>query len=551
MFKYRYIPLIILAGAMVISSCKKNYEKEPLENITEDYIWDVQDSAGIYARNFLHNTYTYLPTGFNRIDNALLDAASDDAVPSQNGSNISLLANGGLSSLNNPDDAWAKNYKGIRKVNELLGNIDRVPMRDKQLKEWWKAEARFLRAMFYFEMVKRYGGVPLIGDKIFTLEDDLQLPRNTYVECVNYIVAECDDIKNKVRVDPIDDGNLGRITRGAVLALKARMLLYAASPLNNPASNPALWKKAADAAKDIVALNAFSLETSFANVFITRKNKEVILAFQRGQTNDVEANNAPVGFTTPVSRGYTSPTQEFVDTYGMKSGLPINDPASGYVASDPYKIGTRDPRFYLTIFYNGTPWLKRTGGVQTYEGGLDKPGGSVVQTKTGYYMRKFMADMSNQTSYPTQAHNFIIFRYAEVLLNLAEAQNEIGETAEAYNQLKALRARAQITPGTNNLYGLKANMNQAQMREAIRLERRLEMAFEEQRFWDIRRWKIAESIYNRPLRGIKITKSPTGTLTYQQVEVGNTVFTPKMYRYPIPYSEIVKNENLKQNEGWN
>ncbi|MEJ7694816.1 RagB/SusD family nutrient uptake outer membrane protein [Daejeonella sp.] len=551
MFKYRYIPIVFLAGTLMIFSCKKNYEKEPLENITEEYIWDVQDSAGIYARNFLQNTYTFLPNGFNRIDNSLLCAASDDAVPSQNGNLISLLANGGLSSLNNPDDAWAKNYKGIRKVNELLGNIDRVPMRDKQLKEWWKAEARFLRAMFYFEMVKRYGGVPLIGDKVFTLEDNLQIPRNTYVECVNYIVAECDNIKGQVRVDPIDDGNLGRITRGAVLALKARMLLYAASPLNNPASDPALWKKAADAAKDIMALNTFSLETSFANVFITRKNKEVILAFQRGQTNDVETNNAPVGFTTPVSRGYTSPTQGLVDAYGMKSGLPISDPASGYVASDPYTIGTRDPRFYLTIFHNGTPWLKRTGGVQTYEGGLDKPGGSVVQTKTGYYMRKFMADMSNQTSYPTQAHNFIIFRYAEVLLNLAEAQNEIGETVEAYNQLKALRARALITPGTNNLYGLKANMNQTQMRDAIRLERRLEMAFEEQRFWDIRRWKIAESVYNQPLHGIKITNSPTGKLTYQQIEVGKTVFTPKMYRYPIPYSEIVKNENLKQNEGWN
>ncbi|MFN2440856.1 MAG: RagB/SusD family nutrient uptake outer membrane protein, partial [Chitinophagaceae bacterium] len=229
MFNNRYIVLIIFAGVIAVYSCSKRYEKEPLENITEDYIWDVTDSAGIYARNFLQNTYTFLPNGFNRIDGALLCAASDDAVPSQNASNVSFLSNGGLSPVFNPDDAWAKNYEGIRKANTFLTNIDRVPMRDQQLKEWWRAEARFLRSIFYFELVKRYGGIPLIGDKVFTLEDDLQIPRNTFEECVNYIVAECDDIKTKLRIDPIDDGNLGRITSGAALALKAKMLLIAAS----------------------------------------------------------------------------------------------------------------------------------------------------------------------------------------------------------------------------------------------------------------------------------------------------------------------------------
>lgn len=546
---------VCLTGLLALAACKKNYEDEPLERITEDYIWDVQDSAGIYARNFLQNTYTYLPTGpsglpagyagFNRIDNSVLDAASDDAIPSLTGSDISRFTNGSISSVSNPDDAWAKNYKGIRKANELLANIDKVPMRDTQLKEWWKAEARFLRAMFYYEMVKRYAGVPLIGDKVFSLEDDLQLPRNTFTECVDYIVSECDNIRDKVRPDPIDDGNLGRATRGAVLALKAKVLLLAASPLHNATSDPALWKKAADASKELVNLNAFSLETSFATVFTARKNKEVILAYQRGQTNDVETNNAPVGYTTPVSRGYTSPTQELVDAFGMKNGLPITDPASGYLASDPYKAATRDPRFYLTVFTNGTQWLRRP--VQTYEGGLDKPGGSAVQTKTGYYMRKFMADMSNQTSYPTQAHNFIIFRYAEVLLNLAEALNEYqGPTAEVYKAVEDIRKRAGLVPFT-----LKTGLTKDQMREAIRLERRVEMAFEEQRFWDLRRWKIAETVLNKPLNGMKIIRNANGSFTYQEIQVSTPVFTPKMYLYPIPYSEIVKNSKLKQNDGWN
>ncbi len=545
MYNNRYLTLIIFAVVIASSSCSKRYEKEPLDNITEDYIWDVTDSAGIYARNFLQNTYTFLPTGFNRIDGSLLCAASDDAVPSQNGSTVNFLSNGGLSPVFNPDDAWAKNYEGIRKANTFLANIDKVPMRDAQLKEWWRAEARFLRSMFYFELVKRYGGIPLIGDKVFTLDDDLQIPRNTFEECVNFIVSECDDIKTKLRIDPIDDGNLGRITRGVALALKAKILLIAASPLNNPASDPALWKKAADAARDIMSLNVFALEANFANVFITRKNKEVILAFQRGQTSDVETSNAPVGYTTPVSNGLTSPTQDLVDAFGMKNGLAITDAGSGYLPNDPYKAGTRDPRFYLTVFTNGTQWLRRP--VQTFEGGLDKPGGAFVQTKTGYYMRKFMADMSNQTSYPTQTHNFILFRYAEVLLNLAEAQNEFaGPTAEVYKAIEDIRKRAGLVP-----FALKAGLTKDQMRDVIRKERRVEMAFEEQRYWDVRRWKIAESVYNKPLRGMQITKNADGTFTYKIIDVSTPVFTSRMYRYPIPYSEIIKNQNLQQNEGWN
>lgn len=530
---------------LITSSCSKRYEKEPLENITEDYIWDIQDSSGIYARNFLQNTYTFLPNGFNRIDGSLLCAASDDAVPSQNGSSISFLSNGGLSPVFNPDDAWEKNYEGIRKANQLITNIDRVPMRDKQLKEWWRAEARFLRSMFYFELVKRYGGIPLIGDKVFTLDDDLQIHRNTFEECVSYIVSECDDIKNKLRIDPIDDGNLGRITRGAAMALKAKILLIAASALNNSSSNPDLWKNAADAAKDIINLNVFALETNFANVFITRKNREVILAFQRSQTNDVETNNAPIGYATPTSRGFTSPTQELVDAFGMRNGLAITDPGSGYLATDPYRAGTRDPRFYLTVFTNGTQWLRRP--VETFLGGLDKPGGAVVQTKTSYYMRKFMGDMSNQTSYPTQTHNHIIFRYAEVLLNFAEAQNEFaGPSAEVYKAVEDIRRRAGLVP-----FALKAGLTKDQMRDVIRKERRVEMAFEEQRYWDVRRWMIAEIIYNKPLHGMEITKNPNGTFSYKVVDISTPVFTARMYRYPIPYSEIIRNKNLRQNPGWN
>lgn len=158
-----------------------------------------------------------------------------------------------------------------------------------------------------------------------------------------------------------------------------------------------------------------------------------------------------------------------------------------------------------------------------------------------------MGDMSNQTSYPTQTHNFIIFRYAEVLLNFAEAQNEVaGPTAEVYKGVEDIRKRAGLIP-----FALKVGLTKEQMRELIRRERRVEMAFEEQRYWDLRRWKIAENVYNKPLHGMEITRNANSTFSYKVIDVSTPVFTSRMYRYPIPYNEIIKNKNLQQNPGWN
>jgi hypothetical protein len=201
------------------------------------------------------------------------------------------------------------------------------------------------------------------------------------------------------------------------------------------------------------------------------------------------------------------------------------------------------------------PWLGRP--VETFDGGSDRPGGAVNQTKTGYYMRKFMGNFASNTSYSNQTHNFPIFRYADVLLMFAEAKNEVdGPTAltdSIYTYLKNIRARAGIAPGADNLYGFEADLaSKNRMRELIRNERRIEMAFEEQRFWDLRRWKIAETVYNKPLHGIRITKTSTNQLIYE-IETLNIPFefiAPRMYRYAIPNSEVNKNRNLEQNTGY-
>jgi hypothetical protein len=563
MKKYKYLLLSLILTTLAFSACQK-MEDTPLQLITEEYLWDSKDSLGTNASYFLNTIYGDLPDGYNRIGGDVLDAATDDAVPSADNTSISRFTNGGYSPLTNADNSFTSNYASIRKCNMFLQNFPKVNLRSDLKKEgvFWMAENRFLRAMFYFELIKRYGGVPLLGDRVLTINDDLKLPRNSFDECVNYILTELDAITPALRVDgTLLDGDYGRVTKAAGLALKIKVLLYAASPLNNPTNDVAKWRRAKNAAAEFIRTNTYyTLVASFPSIFTVRKNTEVILAYQRPLSSDVETNNAPIGYVsgTTTSRGRTSPTQELVDAFPTSKGLPITTDIksptnlTGYDANSPY--ANRDPRLAQTVFYNGVSWLSRP--VETFNGGRDRPGGIAVQTKTGYYMRKFMADFSTGTTYANQSHNFPIFRYADVLLMFAEAKNEVdgpGSSADSvYTYLKAIRARANISAGASNTFGLPTTApSVAQMRAIIQNDRRIEMAFEEQRFWDIRRWKIAENVYNKPLHGIRITKS--GTILNYQVETLNIpfqFFAPRMYRYAIPYSEISKNTNLIQNEGY-
>jgi hypothetical protein len=198
-------------------------------------------------------------------------------------------------------------------------------------------------------------------------------------------------------------------------------------------------------------------------------------------------------------------------------------------------------------------WLNRP--VETFENGLDKPGGTVQQTKTGYYMKKFMGNfesVSGGAVYANTVHDFVYMRYAEILLNYAEAINEFtGPTADVYDVIYQLRKRAKIAAGADNNYGVPAGLSQSEMRAVIRNERRVELAFEEHRFFDIRRWKIAEAAYGVPLKGLNIQKSSGGLINYNPITVLTPVFrSPQMYLYPIPYNEVIKNPQMAQNPQW-
>jgi hypothetical protein len=562
---------LLLSGIALLcftNSCRKT-ELEPKDWFGAALVFDSLDRNGTVAAFNLNDLYNYLPNGFNRISSDFLDAGTNDAVPSRNNTNVEFYTNGRINVLNNPDPYFGNTYAGIRRANIFLANINVVPI-DTLTKRFWRAEARFIRTMLYFELLKRYGGVPLVGDKVFTTKDDLQIPRNTFADCVSYIVSECDAVKDSLRKESeITDAIWGRVPRGAALALKSRVLLYAASPLFNgggietdpvkraltgyPAADATRWQAALNAAKELIDLNVYSLyntgtPTPYAALFTQKRNAEIILQKQSANSNNLESSQAPIGYGAPAaSQGLTSPSQNFVDAFPMLNGLAITETGSGYNAANPYL--NRDPRMAVTVFYNGLRWLNDT--TRTFEGGKDKPNSSTisVQTKTGYYLRKFLGNFANGTTYSSTSHNFNIFRYAEILLNYAEALNEVGRMEDAVNQIKLIRGRAGITAGTGARYGIKTGITQAEMRTLIQNERRIELSFEEHRFWDIRRWKIADRELNGAVNGMRIVRTGN-TFTYTPFLVKNIVFQNRLYHMPLPYDETTKNLALIQNEGW-
>ncbi|WP_073085342.1 RagB/SusD family nutrient uptake outer membrane protein [Chitinophaga jiangningensis] len=588
---YAWCCLILITCFVAVSSCKKAFEDKPLELLTIDYIFDENDPTGDQAFKWVTNIYSKIPTGYNRmlggsswafnsnprsnISLVPLECFSDDAVPSGDGNDGWNIIRGGYSPIATFDDTWGNCYSAIRAANIFLQNYQRVPWADSSRKVWLPNEARALRAFFYYELIRRYGGVPLLGDKIYDSNDRelLNLKRNSFEECVNYIVSELDRVKDSLRPDAslagrATDADYGKMRKSIVLAIKAKVLLLAASPLFNPSSTPQKtftgyaaysaerWGAAADAAKALIDLGLYDLEANRYTLVLARANKEhIFFRMSDPRTDNVYAYYmSPPGFKpgNRNSEGRVSPTQEFVDAFPMKNGKPITDPTSGYNPANPY--AGRDPRLEQTVFYNGAKWLQRP--VETFEGGKDKPNDATlaaVQTKTGYYAKKFCANDSSSANFTVtfiRDGGFIppwcLIRYADILLMYAEAKNEFsGPEATVYAAVEKIRQRAGLSP-----YTLPPGLTREQMREIVRNERRIELAFEEQRFWDIRRWKIAKSVYGTALHGVTVTKNANNTFSYAPKEVTTPYFTDAMYLFPIAIKETQVNPGLEQNPGY-
>jgi hypothetical protein len=539
-----YIALLSLATA-----CKKmdSYlDKAESGGITEEELFKnyIQTDA------FLANIYgTGIGAGdWMPVYSFTYAAACDEAkCPYPFAYGTTNFTNGLISPTNNPIDIWAKSFQNIRKVNTFLQHIDNLPVNDARQEEGkyrMKGEAFFLRAFFYQELYKRYGAVPLL-EKPLSIDEDLQIPRNTEDEVVEFIVRDCDSAAVLLPAS-YSAANLGRAPKGAALLLKSRILLYAASLLHNPDNKPEKWQRAADAARAVIDLNVYRLDDNYKTLFHTRTSPEVIFQSTVNHVWKIVENDW-VRHTEPPSQGggwgNLQPLQNMVDEYEMANGKYITDPASGYDAAKPY--AGRDPRFYQSIIYDGCKWAGAT--INTYVGsGVDGLNYNTAATKTGYYVAKLLDENATLiSSYKPGSHYWVFMRYAEALLNYAEAQNEaLGAPDQSvYDAVNQIRDRKNV-----KMPFLPTGLSKEEMRQRIRHERRVELAFETHRFWDLRRWRIGTQ-EETAAYGMKVTKSGTN-YTYEKFLLENRVYRPAFDLFPIPQTEREKDKALTQNPGY-
>ncbi len=474
-------------------------------------------------------------------------------------------------------DAWNIAWARIRSANVFLANVDKSPI-SQGLKNQSKAEARCLRAWYYSVLLKNFAAVPLIGDKVFGVTESIDIARNSYEECVKYIVSELDTASQVLPVSYTSAIDYGRVTKGVCLAIKSRVLLHAASPLFNggnigktPEQKKVVgyesydvkrWQLSADAAKAVIDLGIYALYEDnstapgfgFSKVFLLRKNNEYIFTGLQGLNKLLETNFGARTRSTFASTPRSVPSQNLAEAFGMRNGKALSDPASGYDPNNPFV--NRDPRFNYTFIYNGSLWYLGSANskqpVFTYVNAPTDGYGPIIFS-TGYFWRKMMDDNTSGSFGANTERCLPLIRYAEILMNYAEAKNELGDINTAYEQIKLLRRRAGILPGSDGLYGMKPNMTQTEMRNLIYNEKMVEFAFEDHRYFDVRRWKIAPQTQNIILKSMKITRVNATTYTYEIVPVNlnsQHIFNEANYFFPIMQIEISKVPKLIQNPGY-
>jgi starch-binding outer membrane protein, SusD/RagB family len=555
--KWKFLAIVLVIGT-VAGSCKRGL----LDVFPSDALSDATVFEDINVANrFLTNIYGTMPNGFARRDQNPGDAgwsrgmsafamATDDAE----GNNLAASTHG-LNSGTLPttwayaDDIWVQNYAVIRKANSFMEKIDAVPG-DENLKKRMKAEAKFLRAFAYEELVKSFGGVPLMLTA--GLPEEAIIPRNSYEECVNQIVQDCDEAAADLPVVmPVSE--LGRATKVAALSVKARILLYFASPLNNPGNDQARWTNAANAAKAVMDFGPapgsgeYGLHPDYYRLFLDKPgNKEVIFArkFQNPSINPSDGARNKWYMSVPGVNdgawGGFCPTQNLVDAYEMKNGKPITDPTSGYDPQNPY--ADRDSRLDKSVVHQGSVY-KAGIVIETFRGGNVNNTNRLDSPKTGYGLMK-MVDTSKWGPAGGADNDWIFIRYAEVLLNYAEAKNEAtGPDQSVYDAINQVRARS-------GQPALTAGFTQAELRDKIRNERRVELSFEEHRFFDVRRWKLGSTHFKEPIRKVQIIQGPGGILQYSYPVWEQRDYKEFHNLLPIPQNEIDRNGKLEQNTGY-
>lgn len=568
------ILLLILPCLAIFISCDDYLDKNVVTTQNEDYTFLSYDNAISAA----YAVYADLPKGLEEIwgsnSSAMLASATDEAEFTIQTHSVQKFNTGSWRPTDMPDNPFNKYYASIRKVYNFLENADRVDYEgvkdnpsqpgiyEANLKNihQLKHEVLLLRAFYMFELIKRYGGVPIVKQKLPLDVDYKTLKRNTLEECVNEIVYWCDSTAKVLPEKQVND-ELGRLTSGAAKALKSQVLLFAASELwNNPSwagsyEHPELislpagdrknrWKAAADAALEVIKMEGvagYGLDTH-ANLFNTSayRGKEIIFCRRDAASNAYEKTNLPIGFD--LVTGGNCPSQNLVDAFQVKSGTDAVDfdwsnPAH---ANNPY--GNRDPRLDLFIVRNNTSFKGRN--IESWTGGRDGAGVRNA-TPTGYYIKKFIYQWSDLTKNQTSVHTWIYIRLSEIYLNYIEALNECEPghpDIKKYYDL--IRSRSGVA-----MPGLPTGLvDQDKVRKLIRQERFVELCFEGKRWFDLRRWMEGD-VLGEPLRAVEITKNGSN-FTYTPYVLEQRSFDKKMYFYPIPLAELNKLPDWPQNPLW-
>jgi len=581
-----------------VSGCEKALDTKVTWQIGDEDVWRVPE----LAMGVLHKAYNGISNRPDCYAENFLDAATDNAVCTQRSASVYKLGQGAMTSFNNPIGNWSTCYNMLEYVNSFLENglSDNVlynredPDKDAQIKDRLRGEAYFLRAWWHFELLKMYGGksadgkalgVP-VADHYISYEEASEngmFIRPSYQATVDFI---CNDLDLAMELLPASysgsdqnfgDTQIGRATSGAAAVLKSRVLLYSASPamqdddivkitgmgtyeVVNPGIYQKKWELVAKQIARILTMEGFGTYVPLLPSDIADAQSESSdFAFRRYFNNNLlEANHFPPYY---FGKSMTVPSHNLVKAFCAKNGFPVTDPRSGVDISGPAFDMSRlysvmDDRFARVIYSQGSVFGNSGTALDMSEGGRDSHGYNENATTTGYYLAKFVSTVSgmlNPVASAGSAHYNPLLRKSEVLLNYAEASNEAygpkavgeGSSVSAYDIIKSIRSLAggiMSDAWLDECAGGKDTF-----RALIQNERRLEFAFENHRYFDMRRWLLP---LDEDVCGVEITRNEDNTFSYREKVVEPRKYTVRDYYAPLPYAEISKNPNLVNNTGW-
>ena len=585
--KRRYLIYFVFIGAFAIGSCEDQLDPLIDSTFSEEFAYGLPNGI----QGILMNAYVAIPGQFDHYQGNFLDVATDNAVTNDFGTNIYEAATGGISPWSNPLGNWDLAYQQFRNIHLFLdhGLGDGVNYNvadaktDSLTKVRLKGEAYFLRAWWGFKLLQEFGGKTDLGTalgytivtKTPTDEEtrDLEgVSRDTYEACVLQILADCDTAITYLPLDYIGGDPIvgtvgtGRASQRAAYALKSRVSLYAASPAYQPDDITRItgmgqftvtgqsqylekWERAAEFAQEAVD-NIGAFQSLRANHFNSNNTPAEFIWRRYFSSRNMELLHYP-----PYEYGdaNTGPSQNLVDAFPMQNGFPITDPRSGYDPQNPYQ--DRDPRLDLNVFYNGRNLNGKP--IETFKGGKDSRTVHQEATRTGYYLRKWLSvrdGLVNPENPSNDHHYHVLFRRTEIYLNLAEAANEAygpTGTGPAINQsavdiIKSIRSAAGINDDT--YVDEMAALGQDAFRVLLQHERRIELAFENHRYFDMRRWLLP---LDETVRGVEIVKDVNDELQFSSIDVEARNFRDtRDYYLPLPYDELMKSPNIVNNLGW-